>query len=65
MLQKLSRPTFQVRRRLQTLFKIINNESPLTIPSYYLHMERATRHYHRNATPSSLHPLIYISRVLL
>ena len=49
MLQQLSWPTLQVRRRicrLQTLFKIINNECPLSIPSYYLEMERTTRHYH-------------------
>ena len=49
MLQQLSWPTLQIRRkicRLQMLFKIINNESPLTIPSYYLQMERPTRHYH-------------------
>jgi len=39
MLQQLSWPTLQVRHkicRLQTLFKIINNKSPLTIPLYYL-----------------------------
>jgi len=55
MLQQLSWPTLQVRRRLQTLFKIINNESPLTIPLYYLQMERATRHYHpkRYTLPTS------------
>ena len=49
MLKQLSWPSLQVRRkicRLQTLFKIIHNEYPLSIPSYYLEMERATRHYH-------------------
>jgi len=28
------------------LLKITNNECPLTIPSYYLQMERATRNHH-------------------
>ena len=32
--------------RLQTLFKIIHDEYSLSIPSYYLEMERATRQYH-------------------
>ena len=49
MLQQLSWPSLQVRHkicRLQTLFKIIHNEYSLSIPSYYLEMERATRQYH-------------------
>ena len=49
MLQQLSWLSLQVHRkicRLQTLFKIIHNEYPLSIPSYYLEMERATRQYH-------------------
>jgi len=55
MLQQLSWPTLQVCRKICRLLTL-NNESPLTIPSYYLQMERATI---PNATPSPLHLLIY------
>jgi len=32
--------------RLETLFKIIHHECPLTIPSYFNTVERPTRFYH-------------------
>jgi len=55
MLQQLSWPTLQVRRKICRLLTLFNNESPLTIPSCYLQMERATRHYHpkRYTLPTS------------
>ena len=65
MLQQLSWPSLQVRRkicRLQTLFKIIHNEYPLSIPSYYLEMERATR---QDVTFFLLHPPTYSSIVFI
>ena len=69
MLQQLSWPSLQVRCkicRLQTLFKIIHNEYPLSIPSYYLEMERATRQYHpRHYILPILHPPTYCSIVFI
>ena len=60
MLQQLSWTSLQVHHeicRLQTLFKIIHNEYPLSIPSYYLEMERGTGQYHPiDVTFFLLHP---------
>jgi len=49
MLQHLQWPTFQFRRkvsRLQILLKIINQDYPLSVPPYFISMERSTRLYH-------------------
>ena len=49
MLHQLSWQSLKSRRRisrLQTLFKIIHFDYPLSIPSYFLPMERSTRLYH-------------------
>jgi len=49
MLQHLQWPTLQLRQkvsRLQILFKIINQDYPLSVPSYFIPMERSTRLYH-------------------
>ena len=49
MLDQLSWPTLQTRRklsRLQTLHKVFCHKLSLTIPPYYLLMTRSTRQYH-------------------
>ena len=49
MLQHLQWPTLQLRRkisRLQTLYRIIHKEYPLSVPSYFTSMKRSTRLYH-------------------
>ena len=49
MLNQLSWPTLQIRRklsRLQTLHKIFNQQISLIIPPYYLPTSRSTRQYH-------------------
>jgi len=49
MLDQLSWPTLQFRRklsRLQTLHKILYQQISLTIPPYYLPTSRSTRQYH-------------------
>ena len=43
MLQQLSWPSLQVRRKICRLQTLFHNEYLLSIPSYYLEMERATR----------------------
>jgi len=48
-LQHLQWPTLQLRRKiskLQTLFRIIHQEYPQSIPSYFTPMKRSTRLYH-------------------
>ena len=49
MLNQLSWPTLQTRRklsRLQTLHKFFYQQISLTIPPYYLPTSRSTRQYH-------------------
>ena len=49
MLNQLSWPTLQTRRklsRLQTLHKMFYQQISLTIPPYYLPTSRSTRQYH-------------------
>ena len=48
-MQRLSWQSLLARRkiaRLQIIFKIIHQESPLSIPTYFTAMERSTRLYH-------------------
>ena len=50
MLQHLSWPELKTRRkisRLQTFYKVLHNQIPLSIPSNYLPMTRETRQYHQ------------------
>ena len=49
MLQYLSWPDLQTRRkisRLQTFYKTLHNDIPISIPANYLPMTRETRQYH-------------------
>ena len=51
MLQRLSWPELQTRRkisRLQTFHKILHNDIPISIPSNYLPMTRETRQFHHH-----------------
>ena len=51
MLQQLSWPKLQTRRkisRLQIFHKILHNDIPISIPSNYLPMARETRQFHQH-----------------
>ena len=50
MLQHLSWPELKTRHkisRLQTFYKALHNQIPLSIPSNYLSITRETRQYHQ------------------
>ena len=58
-IERLSWPSLELRQkisRLQTLYKIINQNYSLAIPSYFISMGRSTRLYHlsRYVLPNAL-----------
>ena len=73
MLNQLSWPTLQTRRklsRLQTLHKIFYQQISLTIPPYYLPTSRSTRQYHPlhyilPHVSTTAHQNIYFSRTIV
>ena len=46
LLQPQSLQAHRKTAKLQIIFKIIHQESPLSIPTYFTAMERSTRLYH-------------------
>ena len=65
MMQRLSWQSLQARckiARLQIIFKIIHQESPLSIPTYFTAMERSTRLYHSRRL---IHPPMHIKTVFI